>query len=440
MKKNFVLDTNVLLHDASALYAFEDNNLCIPIYVFEEIDQFKKDLSELGRNAREVSRIIDGYREKGNLRDGVDLESGGTLRVLLTNKKLPPEASVRHEMDNSIMACALDIQEREPDHPVVFVTKDTNLRIRADALGLDAVDFDATGGRSQELYPGTAEFTLTTDCVDAIYEGNGVPLSEADDVPQGLHPNEYVLVRDASRPSRTILARLDSDGERIEKIRTIKDSVWGIRPRNMEQHFALDALLRPEIQMVTLVGKAGTGKTLMALAAGLQQTVDDERYRKMLVSRPIFPLGRDIGFLPGDLEEKLRPWMQPIHDNVEFLTSLSRGNKHVKNYRNLIENKIIEIEALTYIRGRSIPQQFIIVDEAQNLTPHEVKTVLTRAGESTKLIFTGDPHQIDHPYVDAVNNGLTYLAQKFQSESIAAHVVLSKGERSPLAEIASNLL
>jgi len=209
----------------------------------------------------------------------------------------------------------------------------------------------------------------------------------------------------------------------------------------MEQHYALDALLRPEIQLVTMMGKAGTGKTLLALAAGLHQTMDEDRYRKLLVSRPIFPLGKDLGYLPGDLEEKLKPWMQPIHDNVEFLATLaSRGRKTQDTYKNLLESGSLEIEALTYIRGRSIPKQFLIVDEAQNLTPHEVKTVLTRAGEGTKLVFTGDPHQIDHPYVDSVNNGLTYIAERFKTESIAAHVLLSKGERSPLAEIAANLL
>ena len=443
MKKIFVLDTNILLHDARALLGFGENDVCIPIYVFEEIDNFKKDLSELGRNAREVSRMIDGYRKLGNLSDGVQLETGGMLSVRFAKDGLPPEMSVGHQMDNRIMAVALDLQRQNEEKPVVFVTKDTNLRIRADAIGLAAVDYDKGDFQVNQLYPDTTEFTVDTQAIDIVYSGDSVQLSEVNfhDVEEPIFPNQYILLRDANRPARTVLGRITADGESIEKIRSFKESFWGIRPRNMEQHFALDALLRPDIQLVTLMGKAGTGKTLLALAAGLHQTMDEDRYRKLLVSRPIFPLGRDLGYLPGDLEEKLSPWMQPIHDNVEFLATLaSRGRKNQETYKQLLESGSIEIEALTYIRGRSIPKQFLIVDEAQNLTPHEVKTVLTRAGEGTKLVFTGDPHQIDHPYVDAVNNGLTYIAERFKSEGIAAHVVLSKGERSPLAEIAANLL
>ena len=443
MKKIFVLDTNVLLHDARAILGFGENDVCVPIYVFEEIDNFKKDLSELGRNAREVSRIIDGYRKLGNLSDGVQLETGGILSVLFAKNGLPPEFSVGHQMDNLIMAVAFDLKKANPDVPVVFVTKDTNLRIRADAIGLSAVDYDKGDFQINELYPGAAEFTISTDQVDVVYSGDTIPIENLGKEGAGdrLFPNEYILLRDETRPSRTVLARVTNTGESVEKIRSFKESFWGIRPRNMEQHYALDALLRPEIQLVTMMGKAGTGKTLLALAAGLHQTMDEDRYRKLLVSRPIFPLGKDLGYLPGDLEEKLKPWMQPIHDNVEFLATLaSKGRKNQDTYKQLLESGSLEIEALTYIRGRSIPKQFLIVDEAQNLTPHEVKTVLTRAGEGTKLVFTGDPHQIDHPYVDSVNNGLTYIAQRFKTEGIAAHVLLSKGERSPLAEIAANLL
>lgn len=444
MKKNFVLDTNVLLHDAQAITGFADNNVCIPIYVIEEIDQFKKDLSELGRNAREVSRTLDRFRSLGNLANGVDIPTGGTLRVVMTSRRLPPEMSLSHQVDSSIMAVALDLKEREPNTPVIFVTKDTNLRIRADAIGITAVDYDKGGITLQELYPGATELLVSTEQVDAIFSDTPVRLLDVDALrghSQEFFPNEYILLRDSGRPTRTALGRICGEKTKIEPIRSFRDPIWGIKPRNKEQHYALDALLRDEIQLVTLTGKAGTGKTLLALAAGLHKATDETQFRRVLVSRPIFPLGRDIGYLPGSVEDKLKPWMQPIHDNVEFLLSLAgNGKRQPKSYKHLHEAGLLEVEPLTYIRGRSIPQQYMIVDEAQNLTPHEVKTILTRAGENTKMVFTGDPYQIDHPYVDSINNGLTYLAQRFKSEKIAAHVNLAKGERSPLAELAANLL
>jgi PhoH-like ATPase len=253
--------------------------------------------------------------------------------------------------------------------------------------------------------------------------------------------NQYVLLRDPESPSHTALGRYDAQNGKVITLRKLRDGVWGIRPRNKEQHCALDLLLAEDVKLVTLVGKAGTGKTMLAIAAGLQKVVEERTYARLLVSRPIFPLGRDVGYLPGDLEQKLNPWMQPIYDNVEFLMGLSKADtKNGRSYRELIDLGYIEIEPLTYIRGRSIPNQYIIVDEAQNLTPHEVKTIITRVGESTKIVLTGDPYQIDNPYVDATSNGLTTIVQKFKGQSIAGHVTLTKGERSPLAELASNLL
>lgn len=434
MQKNFILDTNVLLHDSDALNVFADNIVNIPIYVIEEIDQFKKDLSELGRNAREVARQIDKYREAGHLREGVKLPGGGTLRVLFAGKRVPEDFSVDHKMDNLILSVALELKEAEPDRAAIFVTKDTNLRIRADALGLTAEDYDREGITISELYSGQGELTVAPGQLEVFYREGFLPLPDGSD----YYPNEYLTLKEGTRSA---LGRVNPVTKRIETIMRLKDGVWGIRPKNREQHFALDLLLRDEIKLVTLVGKAGTGKTLLAIAAGLQKTTEEEGYIKLLVSRPIFPLGRDIGFLPGDIDQKLSPWMQPIHDNVEFLLSLSateRGN--ARNYNELIDLGILEVEPLTYIRGRSIPHQFMIVDEAQNLTPHEVKTIITRVGHGTKIVFTGDPYQIDHPYVDSVNNGLTYLTNRFKSEPIAGSVTLFKGERSELAELAANLL
>jgi PhoH-like ATPase len=433
----------VLLHDVRALFAFEDNNVCVPIYVIEELDQFKKDISELGRNAREVSRQLDRYREDGSLTDGVLLPSGGLLRVLFTTHKLPADFAVAHAMDNSILAVALDLQSREPNTPTVFVTKDTNLRIRADALGIRAVDYDRERYDISELYPGATEIEVTGEQMQVLFDKGGIPLASLrpQKSNEPYYANEYVLLRNVDRAGHTTLGRINGEVNEISRIMNFGDAVWGIRPRNKEQHYALDALLRDDIKMVTLVGKAGTGKTLLAIAAGLYKTTDEEVYHKVLVSRPIFPLGRDIGYLPGDIEQKLTPWMQPIHDNVEFLMGLTKSDKkRGRSWHELMDQDALAIEPLTYIRGRSIPNQYMIVDEAQNLTPHEVKTVLTRVGDHTKIVFTGDPYQIDNPYVDSVNNGLTYLAQKFKSEKIAAHVSLFKGERSELAELAANLL
>ena len=434
MRKNFVLDTNVLLHDSSCLHAFEDNVVNVPIFVIEELDQFKRDQSELGRNARRVARQIDRYRRRGSLESGVELENGGMIRVPMTSKRLASEFSISHAMDSAIMACALDLLEREPEMKCIFVTKDTNLRIRADALGLNAVDYDVEGKDVTEVYSGATECDVDPEWLARLCDNGTAPLA---DLPlQDVMPNEYLTLRAAGN-RRTVLARVTR--EQVEPLPRIGKPVWGVKPRNREQHFALDMLLRDDIHLCTMIGMAGTGKTLLALAAGLQQVIEVQSYRRLLVSRPIFPMGRDLGYLPGDLADKLAPWMQPIRDNFEFLTTQNSGNG-VHSYDELIRDDLIELEALTYIRGRSLPQQFMIVDEAQNLTPHEIKTVLTRAGTGTKIVFTGDPYQIDQPYLDSVNNGLTYVVEKFKDAEVAAHVTLKKGERSELAELAANLL
>jgi PhoH-like ATPase len=441
LKKNFVLDTNVLLHDPRSLFAFEDNDVVIPIYVIEEIDNFKRDLSSLGRNARQVARYLDEFRAQGKLAEGVPLGEGkGSVRVLFTERELPRHLLDSPSVDNKILATALDVREREKGKPAVFVTKDTNLRIRADALGLHAEDYDAEQVALDELWTGIAECEVDSQAINEFYTQGFVSLPRGSE--EAPPPNEFVVLRDRSNPQHSGVGKYNA-GRRgfVPLIKIPKEGVWGIRPRNKEQAFALDLLLNDEVRLVTIVGKAGTGKTLLAIAAGLQRTTEDSVYQKLLVSRPVFPLGRDIGYLPGDVEEKLNPWMQPIFDNVEYLMNLSRSEKKQgRGYHELMDLGILEIEPLTYIRGRSIPNQYIIVDEAQNLTPHEVKTIITRVGDGTKIVLTGDPYQIDNPYVDATNNGLIHVANRFKEERLAGHITLSKGERSPLAELAANLL
>ncbi|MRR53079.1 MAG: PhoH family protein [Deltaproteobacteria bacterium] len=437
--KTFVLDTNVLLHDPHALFRFEENTILIPITVIEEIDRFKKDMNETGRNARQVSRILDELRQKGCLSAGITLESGGSLRVALLNnemlRNIPSELSDQ-KSDNRILAVALEVKKSAEQMPVILVTKDTNLRIKADAIGLDAQDYESDKVDISELYSGFSEFDVSSETVDRFYGQGWVEPEET------LLPNQYVVMRDAGNPSHSALAKfVSAQNKLVPVIKTGKEGVWSIHPRNREQTCALDALLDDSIKIVTLVGKAGTGKTLLAIAAGLHKTAEENVYNRLLVSRPVFPMGKDLGFLPGDIEEKLAPWMQPIFDNVELLLSGHEAEKrHSKGYRELMAMGIMEIEPLTYIRGRSIPNQFLIVDEAQNLTPHEIKTIVTRAGEGTKVVLTGDPYQIDNPYVDSSSNGLTYLVERFKGQEISAHITMMKGERSALAELAANLL
>ncbi|MGN1072134.1 MAG: PhoH family protein [Bradymonadia bacterium] len=464
--KNFVLDTNVVLHDPQAITKFGNNNVIIPIYVVEEVDNFKKQLNELGRAARQFSRTLDEFREQGNLAQGVTMPNGGLIRVLPTERQYLPQdniATSKNSPDTLIMSVALRVKAEQPDVPCIFITKDTNLRIRADGMGLDSENYEERGFSIDELYPGAAELRVDSDIIDELYQAREVTVAfrespqataayENDELTQGLEPsqkllyaNEYVRLVDRHEESHTAMARLLPQSNKIVALATTRpgfSGCWGIKPRNKEQHFALDCLLDDNIKLVTLLGKAGTGKTLIALAAGLQKATEEQAYSKLLVARPIFPLGKDVGYLPGGIEDKLNPWMQPIFDNVEFLMGLNEEDKRRgrRSYKELIDMGLLQIEALTYIRGRSIPNQYIIVDEAQNLTPHEVKTIITRVGQGTKVVLTGDPYQIDNPYVDADSNGLTYVINKFKGVDIAATVTLSKGERSKLAEIASNLL
>jgi PhoH-like ATPase len=438
MRKNYVLDTNVLLHDPHAITKFEDNDLILPIYVLEEIDTFKRDPAERGRNARTVSRLLDGFREKGSLQAGVATSEGGTVRVHVPARRKELSIALNPGSgDHAILQTAIEIRDSDPEKRTIFVTMDVNLRIRADALGLSCEAYENQAVDVEALDTGIAELAITGAELDAfIANGTLAP-------PDGarLYANLCILLRDDSPRPRSALARYHADKGEIRSLRVPREGLMNIRPRNKEQSFALDLLMDDSVKLVTVVGKAGTGKTLLALAAGLKRTVEEGVYARLLVSRPVMPMGRDLGYLPGDVKEKLNPWMQPIFDNLEFLLVAGGGKRRgMRGYEELFESGQLQVEPLTYIRGRSLPQQYVIVDEAQNLTPHEVKTIITRCGEGSKIILTGDPHQIDNPYVDAASNGLTVTADRLHGEAIVGHVVLSKGERSELANIAANKL
>ena len=434
--KNYILDTNVLLHDPNSILNFEDNSVIIPIEVLEEIDRFKRESSELGQNARMVSRTLDGFRAQGHLSDGVNLPNGGRLQILFNDKLAEITTPFGHNsVDSRIVALALHVKRQNPKIPTVLVTKDINLRIKADALGLAAEDYETDRILLKDLYTGMCEKIVTQEKMTAFRANGELEINNG----RVNYPNEYCTLTDETNAKRTALTKVDATGKKLVPIIDCREGVWGIKPRNREQHFALDALLDDRIKLVTLMGKAGTGKTLLAMAAGLKKTVLDREFRRLVVARPTVAMGRELGFLPGTLEEKLTPWMQPIHDALELLGDLNMGHEHRRS-NDLIRSGLVVVEALSYIRGRSIAAQYMVIDEAQNLTPLEVKTIITRVGEGTKIVFTGDPYQIDNPYVDSSSNGFNYIISKFREQPIAAHIEMQKGERSELAEVAANLL
>ncbi|MFF2909683.1 PhoH family protein [Paenibacillus sp. NPDC057934] len=443
MKKIFVLDTNVLLHDPNSIFSFKEHEVIIPAVVLEEIDSKKRNADEIGRNARTVSRLLDGLREQGHLHSGVELEHGGMLKVELNHRSFVKVQEMFGEVsnDNRILAVALNylIEENEkPDpRPVVLVSKDVLVRIKADVLGVTPEDYlsDRTGDLN-ELYTGYQSLHVHPSLIDEYYSNRYLSIKQLE-LPYRLYPNEFVILKDEIGSGKSALLKVNNDASRLEPLYLGNDAVWGISARNAQQRMALELLLNDDIPLVTITGKAGTGKTLLALAAGLFKVEDEHKYKKLLIARPVVPMGKDIGYLPGEKDEKLRPWMQPIYDNLEFLFDTKKSGDIDKILMGLGS---IQVEALTYIRGRSIPAQFIIIDEAQNLSRHEVKTIVSRAGEGSKVILMGDPEQIDHPYLDAASNGLSYIVEKFKQQGISGHITLEKGERSRLAQLAADLL
>jgi len=426
LKKKFVLDTNIILTDPLCIYKFDNNDVHIPLIVIEEVDRHKKGQEEKARNARAFAREVDALRKKGELAKGVELHTGAKLFITVVKQEddVPLGLDLKIN-DDLILYTAFKIGG-------IVVSKDLNVRLKADAISVLAEDYKAGKVKveNDKLYAGHSVTYMTKEELDTFRDDNFVKF-------KGDHDNQYFIILEEGNDRNSALGRYSiAQGGLLPLITNA--ATWGIVPKNAEQRFALDALLNDDIKLVSLVGKAGTGKTLLAVAAALTKTLEESKYKKILISRPVIPMGKDIGFLPGDINEKLDPWMSPIYDNLDFLFGEHGGIN--QQWKLLVDQGLIKVEALTYIRGRSIPNQFMIIDEAQNLSPHEVKTIITRVGEGTKIVLTGDADQIDSPYLDAINNGLTYVADRMKKEKIVAHVELTKGERSELADIAANLL
>lgn len=444
-KKIFVLDTNVLIHNPHSMFSFDENHVAIPITVIEEVDIFKKGVDEKGRNARQIGRYLDGLREQGSLKEGVKTEKGGLIQVVLSRKvsDTAKDVLITDTNDNLIIGTALYLKQKNPNTKVVLVSKDANVRIKADAVGLEAANYETDKINFQELYSGYMKFIVDEDTLRDFEEKKFLTNEFGE-----IYPNQFVMLCRNEDDQNGIIARYSVENNTIYPLKYYHNQeIFGIKARNEEQVMSFDLLMDPQVKLVSLVGKAGTGKTLIALAAGLNQVVENNNYKRLVVSRPVSPLGKDIGYLPGTKAEKFNPWMQPIYDNMEILLSGKSERENNENgkifgkkqpsLRDYLDFGFIELEPLTYIRGRSLPNQFIIIDEAQNLTPHEMKTIITRAGEDTKIVITGDPYQIDIPYLDSESNGLSIAVEKFKAEKIVGHITLDKGERSELADLAA---
>lgn len=434
-RKTFVIDTNVLVHDPVAIKKFKENDVVVPLSVLEELDGLKRYSDEVGKNAREVIRYIDSLKEeKGDFHSGIVIPEGPKVRIFLDAKSdkaqgfpLPLDRS-----SNRFLQIAYILKER--GESVVIVSKDFVTRVKAEAMDLEAEDYESLKTSYEEMYRGIRRVETTKKEIDLFYKDGTLP-----DIDIQFRPNEYALL--TSKENSSAICKFSEKQNKLEPLLQITRDIWGIQPLNIEQRCAMDLLLRDDIQLVSLVGQAGTGKTLLALACGMKKVFDDHIYSRILISRPIVPLGKDIGYLPGTKEEKLYHWMQPIYDNLEFLCSTTSGEGNGSaTLEFIMESKKIEMEAVTYIRGRSLPKMYMIIDEAQNLTPHEVKTVISRAGKGSKVILTGDPTQIDNPYLDKDSNGLTYIVGKFKNQKIYGHMFLEKTERSELASIAAEIL
>lgn len=435
MKKTFCLDTNILLYDPTAIYAFQDNDVVIPLVVLEELDSIKdKRFDDAGRNARLSNRVLDELRQKGDLMKGVELPGGGKLTIIKSrfNAQDMPMELDKNKIDNIIISVVLELQKESHDK-VILITKDIGMRVKCDTLGVACDDYlkHRVAGKTDLIYGGVRVIDATPDSIQKLFQLDAIKLNEIE-IDEPLMPNEYVVLKGGG----SISGLTKRVGDSLRPIIECNDA-WGLKPRNKEQKFALDALLDDNIKLATLIGAAGTGKTLLAISAGLKQVLENKKYNKLIVTRPIQPLGRDIGFLPGTKEEKMEPWVQPIVDNLEHLFSSKKNKDILQMY---FDNGLIEVEAITYIRGRSIPNAYIIIDEAQNLTVHELKTIITRVGEGTKIVLTGDIEQIDNDKIDAVSNGLTYAVEKFKKYDISGHITLLKGERSKLASLAAEIL
>jgi len=439
-KKKYLIDTSVYFTDHNSIYNYGNNDIIVPLKVLEEIDRHKKRQDAVGVNARGIIRIFDTLREKGNLHRGVRLGKGkGIVSVRGCDpNSLPMDLSGEHA-DHLIIATALTEKQADPTKKIVVVTRDINMRVICDSLGLLCEDYNLTQlvDSADNIYTGLSEILVDDHIVDSFYNNEPVILEK--DKYKNLYLNQFLMLISEASEKKTALAMFRGYGQKLDSVMQYKrDGVWGVRSRNKEQLFALNLLMDPTISVVSLVGRAGSGKTLLAVAAGLNQVVENREesiYKKFIVSRPVQPLGNDIGFLPGTMEEKMAPWLMPLQDNLQFL--MGNDKETLEMY---VEKGIIEIEALTYIRGRSISNAFIIIDEAQNLTTHEIKTIITRVGEGTKVVFTGDIDQIDNVYVDATTNGLTYAIEKFKHYDLSGHITLQKGERSKVASLAAKIL
>ena len=451
MKKIYVLDTSVCLSDSNCIFDYDNNDVIIPLKVLEEIDGHKKRQDAVGAQARSVIRLFDELREKGSLQKGVRLGKGkGILKVAPHGVSgLPDDLNCEHN-DHIIISTALAEKNSQEKRKVILVSRDINMRVIADSIGVLAEDYDKNQAirKESELYSGFVEHLVDEQMVDQFYSGESVFIDKEEKV--GLLPNQFVMLVSNTNEKKTALCRFMGYMWPLQKVQEYKQGLWGVRARNKEQSFALDLLMDPDVQIVSLIGKAGSGKTLLAIAAGLEQVVSNQtvmsaafegkinlegEYKRLIVSRPVQPMGKDIGFLPGTMEDKMKPWLAPIEDNLKFLTG--DDNSTLEMY---MEKGIIEMEALTYIRGRSIANSFIIIDEAQNLSRHEVKTILTRAGEGTKIVLTGDVEQIDNIYVNETSTGLVHAVERLKKFDIAGHITLRKGERSKLATVAAKNL
>ncbi len=436
-KKTYVLDTSVYLTDSNCINSFGNNDIVIPLKVLEEIDKHKKRQDSVGSQARSIIRNLDSLRDKGSLSKGVRIEKGmGIVRVSSYNPLCLPDDLDLEDSDNQIIATALSEQEAAPkSRKLVVVSRDINMRVKCDALGLLTEDYQAEQvlDKADGLYTGRAEILVDEQDIDKFYAGDEIWI----DLEQHfLCPNQFVMLISNSNDKKTALARFENYNKPLQKIVKSNKKIWSTEPRNKEQQFAFDLLLDPKVPVVSLVGKAGSGKTLLALAAGLEQTFGQGAlYKKIVVTKPVEPVGKDIGFLPGSMEEKMLPWLAPIQDNLQFLMGDDKATLEL-----YMDKGQIEVEAMTFIRGRSISNAFIVIDEVQNMTQHEIKTVLTRVGEGTKIVLTGDIEQIDNVYIDATNNGLSYVVERLKSEQITGHVTLLKGERSKVATIAATKL